>query len=71
MAWYIQLAESEKQAVKNSLSSLSFRIGERKSFQDKQQLKEFINTKPSLQEIPFEQERDQKQQRLERNRDNL
>ena len=30
---------------------LSFRIGEIKSFQDKQKLKEYVTTKPALQEI--------------------
>ena len=30
---------------------LSLKIGEIKSFQDKQKLKEFANTKPALQEI--------------------
>ena len=30
---------------------LSFRIGEIKSFQDRQKLKEYMTTKPSLQEI--------------------
>ena len=30
---------------------LSFRIGEIKSFQDRQKLKEYVTTKPTLQEI--------------------
>ena len=30
---------------------LSFRIGEIKSFQDRQELKEYVTTKPALQEI--------------------
>ena len=30
---------------------LSFRIGEIKSFQDRQKLKEYVTTKPALQEI--------------------
>jgi len=46
------------------LARLPFRIeGEIKSFQDKQNLKEFVNTKPDLQEIlqgPFEWERETK-----------
>ena len=51
---------------------LSFRIeGEIKSFQDKQKLKEFVNTKPALEDLlkgHFEGERDQKPKGLERNR---
>ena len=53
VAGYIQCAESEKYAAKNSFSSkASFKIeGEIKSFPDKQKLKEFVTTKPALQEI--------------------
>ena len=56
---------------------LSFRIkGEIKSFSDKQKLKEFLTTKPTLQETlrvtlrkkTNQNKKDQKQQRLERNR---
>ena len=32
-------------------AKLSFRIGEIKSFQDRQKLKEYVTTKPALQEI--------------------
>ena len=63
VAGYIQCAESEKYAAKNSLSSkLSFKIEEEiKSFPDKQKLKEFMTTKPAPQEIlrgPFEWKKD-------------
>ena len=54
---------------------LSLKIeGEIKSFQDKQKLKEFVNTKPALQEIlrgiPYAK-REPKCHRSERNRDNV
>ena len=51
---------------------LSFRIGEIKSFPDKQKLKELITTKLSLQEILRRTSwglTEQKQQRLERKRE--
>ena len=53
MAQYIQSTERKNfQPRIFYLEKLSFRIeGERKSFQDEQKLKEFITTKPFLQEI--------------------
>ena len=50
-------------------------IGEIKSFADKQKINEFMTTEPALQEILKGTlqvgKKDQKQQRLERNRKNL
>ena len=53
MAWYIQCAEWEKYAAKNTWDSakLSVRIGETKSFPDKEKLKEFMTTKAAFQKI--------------------
>ena len=53
VAGYIQCAESEKYAAKNSLSSKAVIQNRRraKNFPDKQKLKEFVTTKPALQEI--------------------
>ena len=54
---------------------LSLKIeGEIKSFQDKQKLKEFANTKPALQKIlkgVLQAKREPKRSRSERNRDNI
>ena len=54
---------------------LSLKIEEEiKSFQDKQKLKEFVNTKPALQEIlkgVLQAKREPKSSRPERNRDNI
>ena len=49
----MQCIEWEKYAAKNALSSrMSFRIeGEIKSFPYKQKLKEFMTTKPAMQEM--------------------
>ena len=79
VAGYIQRAEEEKYAAKNSLSSKPSFImeGETKSFPDKQKLKEFVTTKPALQEVlkgtlkggKTEKKKYQKQQRLERTRE--
>ena len=53
LAGYIQDPKSEEHATKNTLSSkLSFKMeGEIKSFQDRQELKEYVTSKPALQEI--------------------
>ena len=51
MAGDLQCDEQKKYAAENPLSSYSFRIGEIKVFPNKQKLKEFITTKPALQEI--------------------
>ena len=52
LAGYIQGPKWEEPAAKNTLSSRSsFRIGEIKSFQDRQKLKEYVTTKLALQEI--------------------
>ena len=53
MAGDLQCDTQKKYAAKNPLSSnLSFRIeGEIKVFPNKQKLKEFVTTKPALQEI--------------------
>ena len=75
MEGYIQCAESEKYAVKNSLSSKAV-IQNRKRDKElhKQKLKEFMTTKPALQEIlgdtlsgekMKQNKKDKKQQRLE------
>ena len=53
-SWYdIFRALNEKNMQPRILypARLSLKIGEIKSFQDKQKLKEFANTKPALQEI--------------------
>ena len=56
-------------------ASLSLKLeGERKSFQDKQTLKEFSNTKPAIREILkgiLQAKREPKNNRPERNRDNI
>ena len=52
MVGYIKYVESEKYAAKNSLScKVVIQNREIKSFTDKQKLKEFVTTKPALQEI--------------------
>ena len=53
MESYIKNNESQKLSAKNTLSSeLSFRYnGEIKIFPDKQKLREFIATRPPLQDI--------------------
>ena len=50
-AGYIQSAESEKYAAKNSLSSKAVIQNRRDKNFPKQKLKEFVTTKPALQEI--------------------
>ena len=52
VAGYIQCAESEKYAAKNSLSSKAVIQNRRRDKEfPKQKLKEFVTTKPALQEI--------------------
>ena len=74
MAGYIQCAEWEKYEAKNILSSKPVIQNRRrdKSFPDKQKLKEYITSMPVLQEILRRAlsggTKDQKQQRLNRNR---
>ena len=52
MAGYIQCAESENMQPRVLYPArLSFKIREIKSFPDKQKLKKFVTTKPTLQEI--------------------
>ena len=75
VTWYTQHDEWTKYAAKKTLSSkVVIRIeGEKKAFPGKQKLKRFITIIPDIQEIlkgnHWEGEKDQKQQRLQRNRE--
>ena len=52
MGWYGYSIENKNLSTKNTKSGeLSFRNGEIKTFPDKQKLKEFISTRPTLQEL--------------------
>ena len=52
LAGYIQGPKREEPAAKILYPArLPIRIGERKSFQDRQKLKEYVTIKPALQEI--------------------
>ena len=51
MAWYIQSAEWEKSATKNTQSTKAIIQNRRDKEFPKQKSKEFITTKPALQEM--------------------
>ena len=52
MNFKLKLLKDETKNFSRNVEALSFRIeGEIKSFQDRQELKEYVTTKPALQEI--------------------
>ena len=71
MAGYIQCAESEKYVAKNSLSSKAVIQNRRRDKKfPRQKLKEFVTTKPALQEILRVALRGEKMKKNETKQDN-